>query len=217
MIPETCLDIRDHISDFLDGECAPSALRAVLAHLAQCEPCHDEFERARAVRCALRALPRRRAPQGAALQLRVRLSQELHRNWLGRISIHLENFLQPLLLPASGGVLTALVCLGLLMSAGVPPVSHNPDVPINFSTPARLEELMPVNFNVGDQPVIVVTNVDAEGRATSYKVVSGQNSPKLMHELDRMVYFSLYQPATMFGTPTDGQVVMQVRRITVRG
>jgi anti-sigma factor RsiW len=217
MIPESCLEIRDHFSDYLDGECAPQVLRAVLAHLDHCEPCQDEFERAREVSSALRALPRHRAPQEAALRLRVRLSQELHRNWIGRVSIYLENFLRPLLLPATGGVLTAFVCLGLMMSAGVPPEAHTPDVPTGIATPARLQELMPVNLSVGDQQIEVVTNVDAEGHATSYRVVSGQHSPKLMHELDRMIFFSLYQPATMFGAPTNGQVVLMVRHITVRG
>jgi hypothetical protein len=38
-----------------------------------------------------------------------------------------------------------------------------------------------------------------------------------MQRLDRMIYFSVYKPATMFGKPTDGEVVLSLRRITVRG
>jgi hypothetical protein len=50
-----------------------------------------------------------------------------------------------------------------------------------------------------------------------YRVLSGQNSPELMQRLDRMIYFSVFQPATAFGKPTDGEVVLSLRRITVRG
>jgi hypothetical protein len=51
----------------------------------------------------------------------------------------------------------------------------------------------------------------------SYRVLSGQLSPQLVRDLDRIIYFSLFDPATAFGKPTDGQVVLSLRRITVRG
>jgi hypothetical protein len=50
-----------------------------------------------------------------------------------------------------------------------------------------------------------------------YRVLSGPSSPELIDRLDRIIYFSTFQPATMFGRPTDGQMVLSLRRITVRG
>ena len=74
-----------------------------------------------------------------------------------------------------------------------------------------------MDFNTGDNGLVLVTQINAEGRVKGYRVLSGQRSPELMQRLDRMIYFSIFQPATMFGKPTDGQVVLSLRRITVRG
>jgi hypothetical protein len=114
-------------------------------------------------------------------------------------------------------VLAAVIFFGLIMGSQVVPVTNIPDVPLQFTTPPRVQELAPIDFNTGDQPVVVLTSVNAGGRAMGYKVLSGQHSPELMQRLDQLIYFSLFQPATMFGKPTDGQVVLSLRRITVRG
>ncbi len=214
---ESCIEIRGHFSDYLEGLSDSDALRSLRFHLTYCAACRDELDRAEALRADLRALRRRHVPAELALRLRVRLSQELHKNLVGRLLVRLENALQPLLLPASAGVLTAIICFGLIMGAGFVPVSNGPDVPLQIATPPRVRALAPINFSTGDQAVVVVTHVDAEGRASGYKVLSGQDSPELLERLDRMIYFSVFQPATTFGKPTGGQVVLSLRRITVRG
>jgi len=214
---ETCVEIRSHFSDYLDGRCEPEALRSIRFHLTYCGCCQEELDRCQAVQADLRALPRLRVPPEVALGLRVRLSQRLHKNILGALWVRFENALQPLLIPASGGVLTAIICFGLIMGSLVIPVTNIPDVPLPLTTPPRLEQFPPINFNTGDKPVVIVTRIDAGGRVIDYRVLSGQNSPELIHSLDRMMYFSIFQPATMFGKPTDGQVVLSLRRITVRG
>jgi hypothetical protein len=80
-----------------------------------------------------------------------------------------------------------------------------------------VQALAPMDFNTGDNSLVLVTQINAEGRVKGYRVLSGQGSPELMQRLDRMIYFSVFQPATMFGKPTDGEVVLSLRRITVRG
>src|SRR4051794_7316212 len=93
---ESCLEIRNQFSDYLDGECSRESLRSVRYHLLGCASCRDEFEAWRAVQGELRTLPRVRVPAEQGLKLRINLSQELHRNLLERISVRLENALQPL-------------------------------------------------------------------------------------------------------------------------
>lgn len=210
--------------------CAPDFLRSLRFHLAYCESCRTELEEWQRLQSDLRSLPRRRVPPDQALRLRVRVSQQSHRNVLVRLWVRLQNALQPVLLPASGGVLVAMICFGLLMGSEVVPANNIPDVPLRLVTPPRpsqgaipspwreLQELRPIDFsNAGDLPLAVVYQIDAEGRVVGYQVLSGQSSPELIHRLDRMIYFSVFQPATMFGMPTDGQVVLSLRRITVRG
>ena len=214
---ESCVEIRSHFSDYLDGLCERDALRAIRFHLTYCASCCHALDRCQAMQTDLRSLPRRRVPPDLALRLRVWLSQQLHRNLLGLLWVRLENALQPLVVPASGGVLTAIICFGLIMGSHVVPVTNIPDVPLQLSTPPRLRALAPMNFSAGDQAVLLVTHIDAGGRVRGYKVLSGQHSPELIEHLDRIMYFSLFDPATTFGKPTDVQVVLSLRRITVRG
>jgi len=214
---ESCMEIRGHFSDYLEALCEPEDVRSIRYHLEYCAACREELNRAETLQADLQSMPRRRVPPELALQLRVRLSQQLHRHALKRLLVHVENILQPVMLPASGGVLTAIICFGLIMGSQVVPVTNIPDVPFQVSTPPRVQVLAPIDLNTGDQPVVVVTRIDAGGRAMGYRVLSGQRSPELMQRLDHLIYFSLFQPATMFGKPTDGQVVLSLRRITVRG
>jgi hypothetical protein len=145
------------------------------------------------------------------------MSQHLHRHYLAGLWVRLENLLKPLLIPATGGVLTAVICFCLIMGSGVAPVTNIPDVPLQIVTPPRVRALAPMDFNTDDNPLVLVTQIDAEGRVKGYRLLSGQNSPELTQRLDRMIYFSVFQPATTFGKPTDGEVVLSLRRITVRG
>ncbi len=214
---ENCLEIRRHFSDYLDRQCGLDTLRSIRFHLAYCEACRKELGQWESNQAELRALPRRRVPPELALRLRVQLSRQMHRQFLSQLWVRLENALQPLLLPVSGGVLAAIVCFFLFMGSRPMPANDTPDVPLQLVTPPRVRVLAPIDFNTGDKPVVLVTRIDAAGRVLGYRILSGQNSPELLHQLDRMIYFSTFQPATTFGMPTDGQVVLSLRRITVRG
>jgi len=214
---ETCGEIRKHFDDYLDGESSRERFRDVQYHLGHCAACGAELDRRGMMKSDLRSLPRRQAPPWVALRSRVLVSQELHRNLLGRLLVRLQNGLKPRLLPAMAGVCSAIICLGLFMTSGVVPITNIPDVPVSLTTPPRVRVLAPIDLNAGDQAVVVVTRIDADGRVISYQLLSGQPSPELMHRLDRMMYFSLFQPATLFGRPTNGQMVLSFRQITVRG
>lgn len=214
---ESCVEIRNHFSDYLDDLCASEARKSIRYHLGYCEACAEQLEQWQSVREELKALPRQTVPPEVALTLRVQTSQRLNRNPLSEFRVRLDNALKPFLLPATGGVLMAIFCFCLIMGSEVGPVTSGPDVTLQVVQPARVEQLAPMDFTTDDNGLVLVTQVNAEGRAKGYRVVSGSGSPELMHHLDRMIFFSIFQPATMFGKPTDGQVVLSLRRITVRG
>jgi hypothetical protein len=214
---EGCVEIRNHYSDYLDGLCDPQVLKSIRFHLSYCGSCRQELEVWETLQADLCGLSRCQVPPELALRLRVEVSQALHNKLLERLRVWMDNVLQPVLLPASGGVLAAIVCFCLIMGSLVVPVTSTPDVPLGLVTPPRVRELAPFDFNTGDAPVVVVMRIDAGGRAMGYRLLSGESSPELIHQLDRVIYFSNFQPATWFGRPTDGQVVLSLRRITVRG
>jgi hypothetical protein len=214
---ESCLEIRDFFSDYLDGCCSRESTRSLRFHLQYCAACREELERAEGLQAALRELPRQPVPRFADLNLKVRVSQELNRNLAVRLLVRVQNLVQDGWLPASGGLAVALVSFCLFLGALAVPVNTGPDVPLWFETPAQVLALAPMNFDTGDEPVTVVTDIDATGRAISYTVVSGKSSPALDRHLDRLLHSSRFLPATWFGKPTQGKVVLALREITVRG
>jgi hypothetical protein len=165
----------------------------------------------------LRGMQRLQVPPELALRLRVGVSRAAHRKWFASLRVWLDDVLQPVLLPASGGVLAAVICFCLIMGSLAVPVSKTPDVPLGSPTPPSVIELAPIDFNTPDAPVIVVVPVDAGGRPMRYRVLSGATTPELLRQLDRVIYFSKFRSATWYGQPTDGQFVLSLRRITVRG
>ncbi|MGH9377838.1 MAG: zf-HC2 domain-containing protein [Terriglobia bacterium] len=214
---ETCSEIRDQYSDYVDGLATQDALRSIRYHLQYCAACEEELDKAQALRGWLRSLPRRQAPPEIDLKLRVRVSQELNRNLLSRLLVHLDNRFRSLLIPATGGVVAAIFCFCLIMGSEMAPVTNAPDVPLSFVTPARVVSLAPFDFTTGDKPVVVATYIGVDGQVLSYRILSGPHSPALMRSLDRMIYFSHYMPATTFGSPTEGEVILSLRQVTIRG
>jgi len=214
---ESCVEIRNHFSDYLDDLCTQEARKSIRYHLSFCDVCQEQLEQWQSIHEELRALPRRQVPPELALRLRVQISQRLNKHPLSQLWVRLENALKPLLIPATGGVMTAVICFCLMMGSRVVSITDIPDVTVQVVTPARVQKLAPMDFNTGDNGLVLLTQINAEGRVKGYRVLSGQHSPELMQRLDRMIYFSVFQPATMFGKPTDGELVLSLRRITVRG
>jgi Putative zinc-finger len=215
MIFESCSEIRSYFSDYIDGACDTATIRSIRYHLASCAPCKDELERYQALQSELHGLARRQVSRDLGLRLRVCASQELHRNVVARLMVRLENILRPVLLPSVAGSLVALVCIGFVLGELTPRHNNIPDVPL--VTPPRIEQLAPIDFDTGSGSLVLVTYVNSSGEVTSYRVLSGPHSPRLMEHLDRMMYYSTFQPATSFGIPTSGRLVLSLRRITVRG
>jgi len=213
---ENCIEIRNHFSDYADGLCKREVLRSIRFHLAHCQSCQKELELQGSIREDLRSLPANHVPPEVSLRMRVMVSQHLHRNLLGHVAMFLENAIKPLMLPASAGVLTAIICFGLIMGSQVIPANMAGDGQ-EIATPPRVRALAPINLLTDEQAVVVVTHVDAEGRVSYYQVLSGQQSPVLMQRLNQMMNSSYFKPATIYGKPTDGQVILSLRRITVRG
>lgn len=215
MMFETCSEIRAHFSEYIDGACPVETIHSVRYHLAHCAPCAAELERYEALQSELHQLSRQQVSPDLALRLRVQMSQELHRKFFQRFVVRLENLFRPVWFPSVAGALVALVCIVLMLGGGVPQASSVPDIPL--VTPPRVQVLPPVNLNLGAQPLVLVTYVNAQGRVTFYKIISGQQTPGVIQQLDQMMYYSLFQPATSFGQPTSGQLVLSFRTITVRG
>ncbi len=125
--------------------------------------------------------------------------------------------MRPLAVPLAGGLASALLLFALL----VPTLGYRPsvlnDVPIGFYTAATLVEVAPTC--ISNDEAVVELYVDAKGQAMAYSVQRGHVSPAMQADLTKMMFFSRFTPATWFGQPTNGKVLVSFRRINfvVRG
>jgi hypothetical protein len=90
-------------------------------------------------------------------------------------------------------------------------------VPTGFYTAATLVEVAAPG--ISNDETVVELYVDAKGQATDYSVQRGKVSPQMQADLTRMMFYSRCTPATWFGQPTNGKVLVSFRRINfvVRG
>jgi len=222
----SCDKMHEMVSSLLDRRVTAREEESVLAHLESCRQCGAEFESMRELRGALRRLDRPELParlleglRTLALNERLRrlshvgLSARAHR-WAGRMQLVFENLMRPMALPFAGGVLSALVMFAMLVPSLAFPHNFRNDVPLwRLYTDPALEEMYPVD--AGDETMVEVT-IDERGRVQGCVVTKGQMPPEIENNL---VLFSRFAPATVFGRPTWGKVLVSFRRsqISVRG
>lgn len=177
------------------------------------------------LRNQLRAMPRMHPSEQQSLQLRILASKERARalrylDWpstyrylRGRFSLHLENVMKPIAVPAVGGLMVALA-LFLLLSPVYPLRTVNAaslDVPTKLSTTASVKTM--ASFTSVEQPVTLLVEVNNEGRAVSYLIEQGQDAMQnddVRRRIEQILLFTVFTPATNFGLPCAGQVRISV-------
>jgi hypothetical protein len=145
------------------------------------------------------------------------------------LELALKNIFEPLALPATGGIVAALLVFAVVyqvLGVGMPVDAATPDSPTNLLQPARLEvlagfqmsRLEEITRTGGQHPLLVEAMVNADGQAISYRIISGQVDQVVQRELDQVLFFSRFRPQMSFGRPTSGgHVILSFSQIRVRG
>jgi len=238
----TCAEVRRLVPGYLDGALPERMSRDAHArmgqHLENCLDCRQELERYVHLSAMMSTVGSNPPPANLGLDIRVAVAQaraaQGFRNhigrWRNRIQLVVENILEPLAVPATGGLLAALVVfaivshqfLGLAM-----PLVTTADLPLPASLlqPARLETLAGFQMSgikestpAGEHGLLVEATVSAAGEAVSYRVISGRMDSAMQRELDQVLLFSRFRPQLSFGRPlSGGHVVLSFNTISVRG
>jgi hypothetical protein len=133
------------------------------------------------------------------------------RTAIENLELAIDNLLRPVALPLAGGVLSALFLFALVVPTfGFRPVVRN-DVPLQLYTSATLVDA--ASFGVSADETVVSLAIDDKGQAMDYSVVRGTISPALQSDIAKMMVFARFSPATWFGQPTNGKVLVSFRRI----
>jgi hypothetical protein len=165
----------------------------------------------------LRGLSPLVAPPMLSTSLRVLASRELSRRsskgWLDRLRLFSDNLARPLALPLAGGVFSTVILFSMWLVPTYPMrAASGFDVPTMLTTEATVKWTGPIG-NAGEDMVVDVT-IDGGGRMVDYTIVqynnvSGRNvlnSEALRRNLENMLLFTEFTPATSFGQPTAGKI-----------
>jgi hypothetical protein len=217
-----CTEARPLFSSYLDRAVSGTEMHEIFAHLEQCADCQKEHALLENTRSLVSSLGRRQPPSDLALRIRVAISSTRSRKSLGlfqRCVLRLENTFQGFMVPATAGVVSAVIFFGVLIVLLVPAqVSANDDVPSTFYTPPRLQisEYPEPQLNL-DSPVVIETYVDARGFVENYRIISGRDDEQIRAQLSRALLFTIFAPAQSFGHPVPGKAIMSFSHINVKG
>jgi hypothetical protein len=235
-----CTKVKTLLPGYLDGALPSGAgsemhLR-IAQHLELCGECREELRGYQALSSLMSRVERPAPPADLALRIRVAAAQRLSDDpWLHytqrartRGELILKNILEPLALPATGGLTVALIVFVLvcqLLGMGAPLRAGANDSPTNLLQPARLEALAPFpvtgmeeSGHSGPHGLLVETTVNAQGQAVTYEILAGPDTPTIRRQLDLVLMFSRFRPQMSFGRFTSGgRVVLSFSDISVKG
>ncbi|MGI4829315.1 MAG: anti-sigma factor family protein [Janthinobacterium lividum] len=223
---ELCADARERFSSYLDGQLDGKSMAALASHLEACTTCKVEFQAWRSMQATLAELGPADVPDVLQSQLRDTLAGELER---GTYLSPMQRFFgvwQRSLWPAGlrlsagfAGALLLVVSLSWLVGS-VAPVQANDDRLANLNAPRYLYSMTPprpIASEGGYIAVLVDARVNARGRVYDYDLIQGPSDPTTRLRIESNLLGSIFKPATLFGVPVPGHVMMTYTAVSVRG
>jgi hypothetical protein len=229
-----CAQAERTLSGYLDGAIYSEEHDLLREHLALCGFCRKQLEGYRVLATCLAHVEPAPAPADLALRIRVQASRtssvwaRLSR-WGAHGVLSIENILEPLAVPATGGFLTALAVFVLVVQSllvNVPREGAVPeDPPLNLVQPAKVESLAPfpmpgmVAEGTSDSGGLFLEAIlNSHGEVVCYKILSGPHDKTVKRQIDQMLLFSRFRPQLNFGVPTNGgRVFLSFSQVYVRG
>jgi hypothetical protein len=217
----TCVSARQRLAGYVQDQLGAAERARLRRHLEECEACFEEYEYQARLASPLRDLQAVEPPARLGVAIRLRVLPQHRPSLWDRWQVHLSNLMRPVALPAAGGLLSALILFGMLL----PAVSSQRvgtalyDVPTTLVTEPRFKEASP--FPVTED-LMVEAWIDERGNITNFEVLSptpmGPAVEKmLLLQSVNLLLTTKFEPATRFGQPTAGKVLLSLRRINIRG
>jgi hypothetical protein len=237
MNSKPCAEIQANFSPYLDGAISGQEMQEISRHIegsgpdcevrvGGCEECAAELGAWRTTQNALAALGPAKAPADLALKLRIAISHERARRdsrLLDKLSLAWDNVVRPRVVQVSAGLAGSMALGSIVMLLGVvavpQPVMAN-DEPLGaitqphllYSTSSPGESVM-----ARDTPVVVEAQVDSEGRVYDFTILSGPKDDAVRTRVEDQLLGSVFQPASAFGVPVRGRILMTFTGISVHG
>jgi len=220
-----CIEAKSMFSPYLDGAVTGTEMIALTQHLDACANCQGEYVSLRQTQQLLTKVGRRKAPDDLSLKLRLAISREVaqsRRPYFHDFRIRVENAIQGFMVPATAGLVTAVVIFGFLMGfLALPLQADNSDVPLMLNTAPQLQQSAfgTALDSIADDSLVIEAYVDSNGRVQDYRVLSSpQDAKDLSPQVKIMLTeFTTFRPATSMGRPTVGRAVLSFSMVRVKG
>jgi anti-sigma factor RsiW len=221
-----CTEIGKLFSPYLDGRVSGAEMRALTRHVEECADCAREFTAMQRTQQLLANLGTKKAPADLALKLRLAVSREAaqaRRPRFEGVLVRLQNALNAFMVPATAGLVSAVLIFGLLLGFFALPAelrASDGDVPLALYTAPELDQSAfgPTLGNMGDAAVVVEAYVDANGRVEDYRIVSQPDDAQaVLPQLRNMLILTTFHPALAWGRPTSGTAILSFSKISVKG
>lgn len=220
-----CLAAQAAFSSYLDGALSGVEMGQVADHLTACAPCATEFDAWRAMQTALVDLGPAKPPTRLQERLRAALDIErehgTHLPLFARVKLIWQTSVAPLAVQTAGGMAAAVLLLASLFRLFGPgiEVQANDDGLAHLIGPRYLySQVPPMAVETGrDVPVLIDAKVDTRGRVYDYTIIDGPSDPMVRMQVEQNLLTSVFKPATVFGVPVDGHVMLTYTGVSVRG
>jgi anti-sigma factor RsiW len=225
LVDGQCEAAQAAFSAYLDGALSGVEMGRMAGHLDGCAGCAVEFRAWRSVQTALGELGPAKAPAGLQARLRMALAAERERGShlsVGRrLAMIWKTSLAPLAPQALGGLAAAMLLvagIAHLFAPGIA-VQANDDEMAHLIAPHYLYSQVPPEAieTRHEAPILVDAKVDVRGRVYDYTILDGPSDAAVRLRVEQNLLSSVFRPATVFGVPVDGHVMLTYAGVSVRG
>jgi anti-sigma factor RsiW len=221
-----CSTTKRLLSPYLDGAVTGTEMRALQQHLEECAACTREYKSLRQTQQLLMSVGRVKEPADLGLKLRLAISREAavarHPRYEG-LRMRMENTLRAFMVPATAGLVCALLIFGLVTAILAIPgevQANSQDVPLVLNTGPELQQSVfgTTLSSMDTDSLVIEAYVDRNGRVQDYRILSDPGeSQELLPQVKRMLIFTTFRPAMSMGRPISSRAVLSFSRISVRG
>ena len=223
-----CAEYKRLFSPYLDGQVSGAEMHALQRHMQECNGCAGEYEEIQRTLQMIVALNKAKTKAPADLPLRLRLaisreSKQARRRRFEGAMVRLSNALNAFMVPATAGVVSAVLTFGLLLGFFALPAqlrASSSDVPLMLYTGPQLQQSVFGTSlgSMGDDSVVIEAYVDANGRVEDYRILSQSEDAKAaLPQVKNLLIFTTFRPALSMGVPTAGRAVISFSKISVKG
>jgi len=221
-----CRWMQSRLTAYLDGGLSTPVRMLARLHLQSCASCFEEMERRESVANLASHISPAVPPKNLNLQLRLAVYNEMRREtWVTRtwraVRAGLRDSVRPLAIRGTGGLLAGIMLFGAVMpDLWTVRAASAEDVEVTYLargliSPPSVAEMAPTEVHGN---VTVMALIGADGKLYGLELPDEfDKNRRLRADIANKLLFSKFEPATFFGRPVAGRLVITFSQHTVKG